>query len=156
MNQKENRGLCEHCNEPFHYTLIHNGFNDSAYAYSESTCYTALLDGWKIPANVPVAIQGRIKKETEAYLTPAPDGGLFLASASPRCPNCNQILDPIKAAKYIEADAEGTKAGWRWQRNWDSVYCIIIEDRIANDPYKNETEQGGSANPLQPLASGDC
>ena len=135
MNRRKDLGQCEHCGRSFGYYLIHNGFNDSAYAYSDTVCSTALLDRWKIPANIPVAIRGKIKQETEKYLLPAPGGGRFKASSSPRCPHCNQILDPVRASRYIEENAEGSKGGWRWQQSWDGMYCIIIEDLLVRDPY---------------------
>lgn len=136
MNRETSEGACDKCGAAFQYYLIHNGFGDTAYAYSDSTTYTVLLDEWKIPANVPVKIQGKIQKETEEYLLPAPDGGIFRSSASPRCPVCGQVLDPVAATRYIEADAKGTKKGWRWQKSWDGMYCIVIENRVVYDTYK--------------------
>ena len=136
MSRETSEGTCDKCGALFQYYLIHNGFNDSAYAYSDSTTYTVLLDGWKVPSDVPVKIQGTIQEKTEEYLLPAPDGGIFRASASPRCPLCGHVLDPIAATKYIEANAEGTKGGWRWQKSWDGIYCIVIENRVVHDAYK--------------------
>jgi hypothetical protein len=39
------------------------------------------------------------------------------------------------ATAYIEINAPGTKKGWRWQRNWQATYCIVIENRVVNDNF---------------------
>jgi hypothetical protein len=33
----------------------------------------------------------------------------------------------------IEADAPGTAKGWRWQRNWTGLYCVILADGVVHD-----------------------
>lgn len=43
----------------------------------------------------------------------------------------------MDAATWIEADAPGAKRGWRWQRSWRGLYCIIIEDRVVFDNWKD-------------------
>jgi hypothetical protein len=136
MSREQNPGYCDNCNKPFHYYLVHNGFGDSAYAYSDSTCFTCILDGWHVPDGITLKIQRKITEDIENYLLPAPDGGSFKASAVPRCPHCNQPLDPIKATEYIEKNAEGSKGGWRWDKSWDGIHCIIIENRLVIDNWK--------------------
>jgi hypothetical protein len=42
-------------------------------------------------------------------------------------------MDAVKATNYIEKNAEGTKVGWRWDQNWNSMYCIVIENRLVKD-----------------------
>jgi hypothetical protein len=37
------------------------------------------------------------------------------------------------AAEWLERNAPGTAMGWRWQRSWRGLYCIIIEDRVVHD-----------------------
>jgi hypothetical protein len=81
-------------------------------------------------------IQKKITADIEDHLLPAPDGGVFRASAGARCPHCNHALDPVKAADYIEKNAEGTKKGWRWQQDWNGMYCIVIENRLVSDNWK--------------------
>jgi len=46
-------GSCEHCRHEFPYALIHNGFNDSAFAYCDACGTTSILSGWfkSIPAD---------------------------------------------------------------------------------------------------------
>jgi hypothetical protein len=136
--RRQDIGTCDNCNATFGYYLIHNGFSDTAYAYSDSTCYTCLLGGWtgKVPRDVPLQIQKKITADIEDHLLPAPDGGRFRALAVPRCPHCNHPLDPIKATEYIEKNAEGTKVGWRWDRHWNGVYCIVIENKLVRDNWK--------------------
>jgi hypothetical protein len=95
-----------------------------------------LLDGWKVPSGIQLQIQKKITSNIENHLLPAPDGGRFSAAAVPRCPHCNIPLDPVKAAKYIEENAAGTKGGWRWDRSWNGMYCIVIENRVVRDNWK--------------------
>jgi hypothetical protein len=136
MARKHDIGDCEHCNKKFGYYLIHNGFNDSAYAYCDACGMTALLDGWKVPKNVPMALHQIIAAAIEPHLAPCQCGGSFRADAWPRCPHCQQPLSADRAAGYIELQAEGAKKGWRWQRAWTGLYCIIIEDRVVRDIWK--------------------
>jgi hypothetical protein len=136
MARKHDIGDCEHCKKQFGYYLIHNGFNNSSYAYCDSCGVTALFDGYKVPKNVEVVPYQNIMTEVEPYLAPCQCGGAFRADACPRCPHCRQPLSAVRAADYIEPQAEGTKKGWRWQRGWKGLYCIIIEDRIVHDVWR--------------------
>lgn len=129
-------GDCEHCKKQFAYYLIHNGFNESAYAYCNTCGVTALLDGWKVPKGIHMVPHQSITPEIEPHLASCQCGGNFRAGASPRCPHCQQPLSALHAADYIEREAAGTKKGWRWQREWTSLYCIIIEDRVVHDIWK--------------------
>jgi hypothetical protein len=136
MPREQSIGECNSCSNLFGFILIHNGFNESSYAYCDSSCCVALLDHWKAPQDAPKLGRGVITPEVESLLLPCPTGGHFLASAWPRCPHCNELLDSVAAADYIERSAPGTAKGWRWQRSWDGLYCIIIEDSVARDPWK--------------------
>jgi len=136
MARKHDIGDCEHCKKKFGYYLIHNGFNDSAYAYCDSCGLTALLDGWRVPKGVQMPLHQAITPEVEPHLAPCQCGGSFRVSASPRCPHCQQPLSAVRAADYIEPQAEGTKKGWRWQRAWTGLYCIIIEERLVRDVWR--------------------
>lgn len=138
--QKLETGKCEHCNQNFGYYLGHCGFGDCSYAYCESCGSTAILSLWakgwpKLPAgSIP---QQEICVEMEQYLLPCKCGGKFKKGAFPRCPRCKLPLSPEVASTYIEADAAGTKAGWRWQRNWHETYCIIVENNFVEDNFKS-------------------
>jgi hypothetical protein len=81
--------------------------------------------------------QAEIPAAMEPYLEPCPCGGGFVAGSSPRCPHCNQALSAEKAADYIEPQAPGTKKGWRWQRNWHGLYCVVINGKRVNGNFKN-------------------
>lgn len=130
-------GVCEHCHRTFDYSLIHNGFNDSAYAYCDSCGCTAVISGWSpIPEGARIRIHQRIDPDVEQYLDQCACGGKFTANASPRCPSCREMLSPVNATAWIEANAPGTAKGWRWQGSWSGIYCIIVEDCIARDPWK--------------------
>ena len=136
MAREHHIGNCENCKKQFGYYLIHNGFNDSDYAYCDACGLTALLDGWKVPKGIHMIPHQNITPEIEPHLVLCSCGGFFRSGASPRCPNCQQPLSPIHAADYIERQAEGAKKGWRWQRDWTGLYCIIIEDKVVNDVWK--------------------
>lgn len=131
-------GDCEHCHREFEYRLIHNGFNESSYAYCNACGLTAILDGWKVPETIHMALHQIITPEVESQLAPCQCGGSFSASASPRCPHCRQALSAERAADYIERQSEGAKKGWRWQRSWKDLYCIIIEDRVVRDIWRKQ------------------
>jgi hypothetical protein len=70
----------------------------------------------------------------EQYVQPCQCGGSFKTGSEPRCPRCNETLSAESATSYIESNAPDTKKGWRWQRNWHGIYCIVIEEkRIADN-----------------------
>jgi hypothetical protein len=129
----DDNGNCEHCGKSFSYRLIHNGFNESAYAYCGTCGMTTVLDGWKMPTSITIPLHQGITPEAEQYLMPCACGGRFVHSAAPRCPKCMKPLSAEKAAEWIEGNAPGSKKGWRWQRNWIGLYCILIENRVAKD-----------------------
>ena len=128
-------GSCDSCRGKFHYQLVHNGFNDSAFAYCEVCGSSALLSCWydRIPLEAKLKVHGPINPEAEALLTPCACGGKFRAGASPRCPHCRAVLSAEASREFIEANAPGTAKGWRWQGSWDGMYSILIEGRNVND-----------------------
>lgn len=129
-------GKCDQCSKPFQYDLLHNGFNDSAYAYCDRCGMLCILDGWKIPKGVNLTIHQKITPEIEPLLTPCQCGGKFTATASPRCPHCMTAISAENATEWIESNAPGTKKGWRWQRNWAGIYAISIEKLFVEDNWK--------------------
>jgi len=136
MNDKPGKGTCEHCGDTFPYSLIHNGFNDSSYAYCDSCGLTALLDGWKIPEGVSIKLHTVIQAKDEVLLLPCECGGKFQSGASPRCPHCQKPLSAELAESWIEENAPGTAKGWRWQCSWTGLYCILIDKKIVKDNWK--------------------
>jgi hypothetical protein len=36
---------------------------------------------------------------------------------------------------YIEAQSLGTAKGWRWQCNWQGLYCVVINGRSVKDNF---------------------
>ena len=138
MSRQKDKGTCEHCHRDFGYFLVHNGFNDSTYAYCEKCGQTALLDGWKMPKGLTVKIHQSITSEAESFLKLCPCGGTFRSNANPRCPHCLQPLSADAVAEFIERNAPGTVKGWRWQRNWTGLYCILIEDRVVKDNWNEK------------------
>jgi hypothetical protein len=137
-------GKCEHCEATFEYALLHNGFNDSAYAYCDQCGRLAILDGWKIPEGIKCKIHGPISAELEPMLQPCECGGRFRGNSSPRCPACRKLLSADIATEWIEENAPGTAKGWRWQRNWIGMYAISIESNFVKDNWK-QTEPPNKA-----------
>jgi len=145
MSKSDDIGQCYSCNARFSYFLVHNGFNDSAYAYCDTCGMTSLLSGWskKIPEGVELRIHQVISEAVEPFLQKCFCGGSFKKGASPRCPRCSSVLSAVEATKYIEANAPGARMGWRWQQDWQGVYCITVEGRVISDNWKEEKEVVG-------------
>jgi hypothetical protein len=139
MSNSVDRGRCEHCSRDFAYALLHNGFNDSAYAYCDSCCNVAVLSAWHkgIPSGAAFRAHGPISEATESWLQPCPRGGSFKANASPRCPHCNGLLSAESARTWIEQNAAGIAKGWRWQGSWSGLYCIVIEHQAVKDNWRD-------------------
>lgn len=134
-------GRCEHCGARFTYALVHNGFNDSAFAYCDACGQTAMLGAWfeGIPEDAHFKAHGPISSECERWLAPCECGGSFKGDASPRCPRCRRELSASAARNWIEANAPGTEKGWSWQGKWSGLYSIIIEGHVANDNWRKHT-----------------
>jgi hypothetical protein len=133
-----NIGECEHCGQTFGYNLCHCGFSDCSYAYCEKCGSVALLSCWnpavkKLPIVFPWYEE--IWKENEPFILACQCGGDFRAGASPRCPRCNEEILADLATHYIEKNALGTKKGWRWQKSWHGLYCIMIEGKVVHDNF---------------------
>lgn len=136
MTRQQVTGHCDRCQESFRYYLIHNGFNDSVYAYCSLCTMTAELS--LLSASFPPAIRataecGLIPEELQQFLKPCLCGGEFTRDAIPRCPKCREGLSAVEATPWIEQNAPGFAKGWRWQRNWVGIYSMIIEDKILRD-----------------------
>jgi len=65
MAREKLHGTCEHCGKAFEYYLIHNGFNESSYAYCDKCGMTALLEGWRIPNRIHVESHQAISPDVE-------------------------------------------------------------------------------------------
>jgi hypothetical protein len=132
-------GICEHCQRHLDYALIHNGFNDSAYAYCDTCGCTAVISGWSPkPQQAMLRVHQRIDTEIEDYLERCQCGGHFSAKASPRCPFCKNELSASAATTWIEANAQGTSKGWRWQQSWSGIYCVVVQGCVARNPWRPE------------------
>jgi hypothetical protein len=130
-------GSCEHCGASFEVALIHNGFNDSSYAYCSNCGKTAILSGWsKNWPNGVKCTQAEIAPEMGQYLLACECGGKFFKGSSPRCPKCGQVLSADGATIYIEGQSPGTQKGWRWQRNWQGIYCVVINGHRVVDNFR--------------------
>ena len=81
-------GRCEHCQKEFEYRLIHNGVNNSAYAYCDRCSFTVHLDRQYAPIQkLEFLLQHpqRIYEYIDPYLKPCPCGGTFRHYAEPKC-----------------------------------------------------------------------
>ena len=137
MTRENLPGRCDHCGHTFGYHLIHNGFNESCYAYCAECGMTALMDtGYHDRADQGLPRHRSITAGGDQFLRSCACGGRFSPGASPRCPHCKQALSATEAAQWIEANAAGSTWGWRWQRSWDGLYAIIIDDRVAHNPWR--------------------
>jgi hypothetical protein len=66
--------------------------------------------------------------ELEPFLQECPCGGQFRTGAAPRCPHCHQVLSAELGIAYIETFFPETAEGRHWQRSWNGLYCMAIED----------------------------
>jgi hypothetical protein len=131
-------GNCEHCHDQFGYYLIHSGFNESIYPYCDSCGKTSILSVWdgrmpKLPNCPP---HEEMCSAMEQYLHPCACGGHFIRGAAPRCPRCGETLSAESATSYIESNARGTEKGWRCQRSWSRLYCIVIENKVVQNNFR--------------------
>jgi hypothetical protein len=132
-------GDCSICGRTFDYNLIHNGFNESAYAYCDTCGMTSILSG--LSPDVPPAAgyrgHQRIVESVEPFLTPCGCDGRFTATAGPRCSHCHSELDAEAVRESFERNAPGTRLGWRWQRNWSGLYAIVVDGRVVWDNWRH-------------------
>ena len=136
-------GQCSACRSHFAYQLIHNGFNDTAYAYCDRCGTTAFLSCLydQIRTAAQLSVHGPISESAEPFLAPCICGGRFRAHASPRCPKCGKALSAVDAREWIEADhQEGVRKGWRWEGSWDGLYCLVVAGRSVKDNWLTASE----------------
>ena len=126
---------CEYCKHEFRFMLIHNGFNDTSYYYCDKCGTTALLDIYddKYPKKIDKNGNTIYLKDIESFLLKCECSGTFKEKASPRCPHCNELIDPEKFSIFAEYNAV---ENWCWQKNWTGIYCIIIEDKVIRNNWK--------------------
>lgn len=126
-----NKGDCEHCSRTYRYMLLHAGFGDFSYAYCDC-CGTLAAFAYtnKDLSNLPPISTRNEEIEAiwEPYLRPCSCGGSFRKGSAPRCVYCNSVLSAEYAASHIEKNSVCAARGWRWQRNWRDMYCLVIED----------------------------
>lgn len=139
-SRRDGVGSCAQCRAKFDYMIIHNGFNDTAYAYCDRCGMTALVGGWNDtnkPSDAPLRIHEPIQEETEPWLETCTCSGHFRRDSAPRCPGCGEALSAELATKWIEKNAPGTKVGWRWQRTWTGMYCIVVDGRMVENNWRS-------------------
>jgi len=122
----DGRGNCHQCGAEFPYMLIHNGFNESAYAYCGGCGRLGLLSLWTFREACLAPEHGPIEESCIPDLAACVCGGRFSARAAPRCPGCGNELDPELVAGTIEAQAPGARNGWRWSRTWSGIEALAV------------------------------
>ena|SRR5690348_16064586 len=142
MAREQYQGECENCGQSFHWYPVHNGFNQSFYAYCSGCGSTAILDFWGTPLThhpaVAKLVGGAIPNEIEGLLEPCSCGSRFCTSARPRCPHCDHELLP-RAAGACEAASQPQRTRRDWPLTWNpaQVYCVIINDKVVYNPFKH-------------------
>lgn len=137
MRRVDGTGRCEHCGVTSPYEMVHNGFNDSAFAYCDRCGRVAIVDLVEIErrlGQVP-ALVTPLPEEVAEHLASCTCGGSFKGDAPARCPSCHKALSAELAAAWIEAQASGAKGGWRWQRSWPALYALILGERVVFNPW---------------------
>jgi hypothetical protein len=138
VSRVDGNGTCEHCGQAFPYNLIHNGFNDSTYAYCDQCGCLAVLNLIELERHIgklpPLVVP--ISQEAEDVLAACGCGGKFRGESTARCPSCRKALSAAKAADWLERNASVAAAGWRWQRSWTGLYAVAIADRVVFDPFR--------------------
>lgn len=144
--------------------MIHNGFNQSSYAYCSKCGMTALLDTGHQGRPVDGLPPDRaITSGGEKFLAPCECGGAFLPGASPRCPHCDQKLSAEAMAEWLEPGSEERETlvadalqraeklpkvlrdqvrgsmdkAFRWQRDWEGLYALIVDERVVHNPWRD-------------------
>ena len=153
-------GRCDTCGARFPCALVHNGFNDSAFAYCEQCGTAGFVSAWRddIPREAHFEAHGPVSAATESLLAPCSCGGRFRRDAAPRCPSCHSALSATAAASWLEAQAPGAAKGWRWQRSWQGLYSLIVAGRsqqLAWAPARASAESDPAASPRPRLEPDD-
>lgn len=142
MPREQHAGECDACGQMFRWYTIHNGFNNSFYAYCSGCGTTAILDFYGTPLTqhpaVAKLIAGEIPKQVEDLLKPCTCGSRFLPGARPRCPNCaHELLPRAGANDYASAGSQRKARGWPLTWNPAQIYCVIINDRVVYNPFNH-------------------
>jgi hypothetical protein len=106
MTRETSEGTCDRCTRTFAYYLIHNGLNESCYAYCSACGMSAVIDTRYEDRTAEGFPRHRsITSAAEQSMAPCPCGGSFKARAAPRCPHCTEKLSATAASGWIEASA---------------------------------------------------
>jgi hypothetical protein len=113
MGRTDGHEVCKSCDATLGYCLIHNGSNESAFAYCDRCGITALFDGWSkaIPVGADLKVHGPIGADVEAYVSPCNCGGRFTGVAFPRCTRCHvprmPTCGPLHSSVTFRAQRKG-------------------------------------------------
>lgn len=132
-------GWCDKCRIEFNFSAIHNGFNETTYAYCDTCGKTCFLEEYfkEIPEKCKWFFDTaqryeKISERLEPYLEKCSCGGNFRRNAVPRCPQCRQKLDPLEVNKHVKSDEK-----YKWQNDWTGIYAMIIKDNKVYNNWKS-------------------
>jgi len=128
-------GLCPACSHHFEARLLHNGFNASSYCYCLSCGAVAVCSHTKKPSSIDGLEFGPLLSDHAQLLRACTCGGQFHTHAMPRCPSCRAPLNPLEATSWLEAGAQGTNKGWRWQGSWVGLHALVVDENSIADPW---------------------
>lgn len=134
-------GQCDNCGHRFEWYPIHNGFNNSFYAYCSSCGTTAILDFWGTPLThhpaVAKLVAGEIPNEIEGLLQHCACGSHFRAGSKPRCPHCaHELLPRVGPSDADSLPLQRKMAGWPLSWTPAQVYCVVINDKVVWNPFQ--------------------
>ena len=140
---KKEIGYCNKCGFKFSYELIHNGFNETAYAYCDSCGKTLFLEEHykQIPQTCLLFFKikdryEKINRDIEQFLEKCECGGKFARSTKPRCPHCKEVLSTKNATEFIFKNSKPGSINSGWRISWNSLYAIIINNKKVYNKWK--------------------
>jgi putative hemolysin len=142
MPRQQYPGQCDSCGVAFDWYPIHNGFDNSFYAYCSGCGTTAILDFYGTPLTQHPAVAklptGEIPQEIEYLLQSCSCGSRFQAGAKPRCPRCAHELLPRAGANGGSSSVAPQRRNAGWPLTWNpaQIYCIFINDKVVNNPFR--------------------
>lgn len=136
------RIVCPKCREEFEAEAIHSGFNDSEFLYCGACHRVAVLNIYSPKSRLLLTLGNEAlwawrtsaedKRAIEAALERCPCGGVFSFDAKAKCPRCLQALgSPLLVLRTAATAPES----WA-PKDWQSIYCLIIERGAIADPFK--------------------
>lgn len=130
-------GSCENCNQRFSYALIHNGFNDSAYAYCDTCgCVASSLLGREPPTASRFASTARLPRTSSGTLIDVAAGVSFELKHRRDARIADTHSRLMSPPDILRRMRQGPRKDGAGNVNWQGLYCIIVEGRSIKAPWK--------------------